>query len=199
MADTARDLSEKEETIAKVEEKLGYPVFVKPSNAGSSQGVSKAHNREELEKALALAKKHDHRVLIEETIIGREVECAVLGGQNPKASPVGEILAAAEFYDFDAKYNNAESKTVIDPDLPDEVKEKIRTNAVAVFRAVGGFGLSRVDFFVEQGTNEVIFNEINTLPGMTPTSLVPQEAAAIGVNFEDLCEQLIRVSMKKYQ
>ena len=103
VADIARDLSEKEETIAKVEEKLGYPVFVKPSNAGSSQGVSKAHNREELEKALALAKKHDHRVLIEETIIGREVECAVLGGQNPKASPVGEILAAAEFYDFDAK------------------------------------------------------------------------------------------------
>ena len=102
VADIARDLSEKEETIAKVEEKLGYPVFVKPSNAGSSQGVSKAHNREELEKALALAKKHDHRVLIEETIIGREVECAVLGGQNPKASPVGEILAAAEFYDFDA-------------------------------------------------------------------------------------------------
>lgn len=84
VADTARDLSEKEETIAKVEEKLGYPVFVKPSNAGSSQGVSKAHNREELEKALALAKKHDHRVLIEETIIGREVECAVLGGQNQK-------------------------------------------------------------------------------------------------------------------
>ena len=197
VADTARDLSEKEETIAKVEEKLGYPVFVKPSNAGSSQGVSKAHNREELEKALALAKKHDHRVLIEETIIGREVECAVLGGQNPKASPVGEILAAAEFYDFDAKYNNAESKTVIDPDLPDEVKEKIRTNAVAVFRAVGGFGLSRVDFFVEQGTNEVIFNEINTLPGFTNISMYPMLWKAAGFEKEELLDQIIALAFER--
>ena len=197
VADIARDLSEKEETIAKVEEKLGYPVFVKPSNAGSSQGVSKAHNREELEKALALAKKHDHRVLIEETIIGREVECAVLGGQNPKASPVGEILAAAEFYDFDAKYNNAESKTVIDPDLPDEVKEKIRTNAVAVFRAVGGFGLSRVDFFVEQGTNEVIFNEINTLPGFTNISMYPMLWKAGGFEKEELLDQIIALAFER--
>ena len=180
VADIARDLSEKEETIAKVEEKLGYPVFVKPSNAGSSQGVSKAHNREELEKALALAKKHDHRVLIEETIIGREVECAVLGGQNPKASPVGEILAAAEFYDFDVKYNNAESKT-----------------AVAVFRAVGGFGLSRVDFFVEQGTNEVIFNEINTLPGFTNISMYPMLWKAAGFEKEELLDQIIALAFER--
>ena len=170
VADTARDLSEKEETIAKVEE---------------------------LEKALALAKKHDHRVLIEETIIGREVECAILGGQNPKASPVGEILAAAEFYDFDAKYNNAESKTVIDPDLPDEVKEKIRTNAVAVFRAVGGFGLSRVDFFVEQGTNEVIFNEINTLPGFTNISMYPMLWKAAGFEKEELLDQIIALAFER--
>ena len=176
---------------------ISYPVFVKPSNAGSSQGVSKAHNREELEKALALAKKHDHRVLIEETIIGREVECAILGGQNPKASPVGEILAAAEFYDFDAKYNNAESKTVIDPDLPDEVKEKIRTNAVAVFRAVGGFGLSRVDFFVEQGTNEVIFNEINTLPGFTNISMYPMLWKAAGFEKEELLDQIIALAFER--
>ena len=197
VADTARDLSEKEETIAKIEEKLGYPVFVKPSNAGSSQGVSKAHNREELEKALALAKKHDHRVLIEETIIGREVECAVLGGHSAQEAPVGEILAAAEFYDFDAKYNNAESKTVIDPDLPDEVKEKIRTNAVAVFRAVGGFGLSRVDFFVEQGTNEVIFNEINTLPGFTNISMYPMLWKAAGLEKEELLDQIIALAFER--
>ena len=197
VADIAPDLSELDHTVAEVEEKLGYPVFVKPSNAGSSQGVSKAHNREELEKALALAKKHDHRVLIEETIIGREVECAVLGGQNPKASPVGEILAAAEFYDFDAKYNNAESKTVIDPDLPDEVKEKIRTNAVAVFRAVGGFGLSRVDFFVEQGTNEVIFNEINTLPGFTNISMYPMLWKAAGFEKEELLDQIIALAFER--
>ena len=176
---------------------LGYPVFVKPSNAGSSQGVSKAHNREELKEALVLAKKHDHRVLIEENITSREVECAVLGGQNPQASPVGEILAAAEFYDFDAKYNNEESRTVIDPDLPEAVKEEIRKNAVAIFRAVGGFGLSRVDFFVEKDTNEVIFNEINTLPGFTNISMYPMLWEANGIKKEELLDRIIELAYER--
>ena len=197
VADIARDLREMDDTIAQVEEKLGYPVFVKPSNAGSSQGVSKAHNREELKEALVLAKKHDHRVLIEENITGREVECAVLGGQNPQASPVGEILAAAEFYDFDAKYNNEESRTVIDPDLPEEVKEEIRRNAVAIFRAVGGFGLSRVDFFVEKDTNEVIFNEINTLPGFTNISMYPMLWEANGIKKEELLDCIIELAYER--
>lgn len=197
VADIARDLSQMEDTVRQVEEKLGYPVFVKPSNAGSSQGVSKAHNREELKEALALAKQHDHRVLIEENITGREVECAVLGGENPKASPVGEILAAAEFYDFDAKYNNEESRTVIDPDLPEAVKEEIRTNAVAIFRAVGGFGLSRVDFFVERDTNEVIFNEINTLPGFTDISMYPMLWEANGMKKEELLDHIIDLAYER--
>ena len=197
VADIARDLREMDDTIARVEEKLGYPVFVKPSNAGSSQGVSKAHNREELKEALVLAKKHDHRVLIEENITGREVECAVLGGQNPQASPVGEILAAAEFYDFDAKYNNEESRTVIDPDLPEEVKEEIRRNAVAIFREVGGFGLSRVDFFVEKDTNEVIFNEINTLPGFTNISMYPMLWEANGIKKEELLDRIIELAYER--
>ena len=197
VADIARDLREMDNTIAQVEEKLGYPVFVKPSNAGSSQGVSKAHNREELKEALVLAKKHDHRVLIEENITGREVECAVLGGQNPQASPVGEILAAAEFYDFDAKYNNEESRTVIDPDLPEEVKEEIRRNAVAIFREVGGFGLSRVDFFVEKDTNEVIFNEINTLPGFTNISMYPMLWEANGIKKEELLDRIIELAYER--
>lgn len=197
VADIARDLREMDDTIAQVEEKLGYPVFVKPSNAGSSQGVSKAHNREELKEALVLAKKHDHRVLIEENITGREVECAVLGGQNPQASPVGEILAAAEFYDFDAKYNNEESRTVIDPDLPEEVKEEIRRNAVAIFREVGGFGLSRVDFFVEKDTNEVIFNEINTLPGFTNISMYPMLWEANGIKKEELLDRIIELAYER--
>lgn len=197
VADIARDLREMDDTIAQVEEKLGYPVFVKPSNAGSSQGVSKAHNREELKEALVLAKKHDHRVLIEENITGREVECAVLGGQNPQASPVGEILAAAEFYDFDAKYNNEESRTVIDPDLPEEVKEEIRRNAMAIFREVGGFGLSRVDFFVEKDTNEVIFNEINTLPGFTNISMYPMLWEANGIKKEELLDRIIELAYER--
>lgn len=197
VADTARDLSQSEDTILQVEKKLCYPVFVKPSNAGSSKGVSKARDRKELKAALELAKKHDHRVLIEETIEGREVECAVLGGQSPEASPVGEILSAAEFYDFDAKYNNEESKTVIDPDLPEAVKEKIRTYALAVFRAVGGFGLARVDFFVEKETNEVVFNEINTLPGFTNISMYPMLWEASGIDREELLDQIINFAYER--
>lgn len=191
VADIARDTRNIEKTMDEVENKLGYPVFVKPSNAGSSQGVSKAHDREELKKAIILAKEHDYRVLIEENINGREIECAVLGAENVEASKVGEILAAAEFYDFDAKYNNPESQTVIDPDLPQSVKDKVRENAIAVFKAVGGFGLSRVDFFVEHDTNEVIFNEINTLPGFTNISMYPMLWRAMGLETTALLDRLI--------
>lgn len=194
VTDIARDTSRIEKTMDEVESRLGYPVFVKPSNAGSSRGVSKAHDRKELRAAIELAKQHDHRVLIEENITGREVECAVLGAEAAEPSKVGEILAAAEFYDYDAKYNNAESRTVIDPDLPVEVKKKIQENAVAVFKAVSGFGLSRVDFFVKQDTNEVIFNEINTLPGFTDISMYPMLWAAMGVGRTELLDRLIELA-----
>jgi D-alanine-D-alanine ligase len=197
VTDTAKGLERLDETVAEAEEKLGYPLFVKPSNAGSSQGVSKAHDREELKAAITLAKKHDYRVLIEETVIGREIECAVLGGENPETSKVGEILAAAEFYDFDAKYNNAESKTVIDPDLPTEVKEKVRSLAADIFKAVSGFGLARVDFFVEKGTNEVIFNEINTLPGFTDISMYPMLWQAMGLEKKELLDRLIALAYER--
>lgn len=194
VADTARDISDITKTIEAAEEKLGYPVFVKPSNAGSSVGVSKANDRDELKEAILLAKKHDYRVLIEKNICGREVECAVLGGWKPEASKVGEILAAAEFYDYDAKYNSTESKTVIDPDLPEDVKETIRTNAIAIFKAVNAYGLSRVDFFVEQDTNEVIFNEINVLPGFTNISMYPMLWEAMGVDKSELLDRLIETA-----
>ena len=121
----------------------------------------------------------------------------MLGGEKVKASMVGEILAAAEFYDFDAKYNNAESETVIDPDLPEEVKEKVRNNAIAIFKAVGGYGLSRVDFFVEQDTNEVIFNEINTMPGFTDISMYPMLWKAMGMEKAELLNQLIELAYER--
>lgn len=197
VTDTARDGSLIRDTIDEVEKKLGYPVFVKPSNAGSSQGVSKAHDRNELEEAIRLAKKHDHRVLVEETINGREIECAVLGGEDVRASKVGEIVAAAEFYDYDAKYNNAESQTVIDPALPEETKKKIQENAIAIFKAVGGFGLSRVDFFVEEETNEVIFNEINTFPGFTDISMYPMLWEAMGLKKAELLDRLIELAYER--
>lgn len=195
------DLKDMDQVIAEVEGKLEYPVFVKPSCAGSSNGVSKAKDRESLKAALLLAAEHDSKILVEETINGREVECAVLGTHEVKASGIGEILAAGEegFYTFDSKYNNAESKTVTDPELPEGVAEHIRESAVRIFKAVSGSGLSRVDFFVEHGTNDVVFNEINTLPGFTAISMYPMLWAARGIDTKTLVNQLIADCMDRFQ
>lgn len=184
--------------VAAVETHFQYPVFVKPSNAGSSRGVNKAENRMELIAALKEAAKHDRKILVEETIVGHEVECAVLGGgQKPvKASGVGEILAAAEFYDFDAKYNNAESRTVIGPELPGNSAEAVREAAAKIFNAVDGYGLSRVDFFVTND-GEVIFNEINTMPGFTAISMYPMLWEAAGIPKPELVDRLIDLAFER--
>lgn len=177
-----------------------FPVsgIVKPSNAGSSRGVNKAETRRELIEALKEAAKHDRKILVEETIVGHEVECAVLGGgQKPvKASGVGEILAAAEFYDFDAKYNNAESRTVIGPELPGNSAEAVREAAAKIFNAVDGYGLSRVDFFVTND-GEVIFNEINTMPGFTAISMYPMLWEAAGIPKPELVDRLIDLAFER--
>lgn len=184
--------------VKRVEEKLNYPVFIKPSKAGSSQGVSKAHDRQELIEGLKLAAQHDTKILVERNIIGREIECAVLGSAaDVKASGVGEILAAAEFYDFDAKYTNAESKTVISPDLPEGKAEEVREAAKAIFAALDGYGLSRVDFFLEKDTNKIVFNEINTLPGFTSISMYPMLWKAQGMSIEELVETQIQLAFKR--
>ncbi len=192
------DATYMDEQVRRVEEKLNYPVFIKPSKAGSSQGVSKAHDRDELIQGLKLAAKHDTKILVERNIIGREVECAVLGSATDvKASGIGEILAAAEFYDFDAKYTNAESKTVISPELPEGKEEEIRNAAKAIFAALDGYGLSRVDFFLEKETNEIVFNEINTLPGFTSISMYPMLWNAKGMNIEELVETQIQLAFER--
>lgn len=183
------ELKQMKETVAKVESKLPYPVFVKPSCAGSSKGVNKAENRAELEKALVEAAKHDSKILVEETIIGREIECAVLAEETVNVSGVGEILAAAEFYDYDAKYNNAESKTDVKPKLEDGVEEEIRQDAARIFRAVNGKGLARVDFFLDK--DGVVFNEINTLPGFTAISMYPMLWEEKGISKRELVQRLI--------
>jgi len=190
------ELADMNQVVARAEQELTYPMFVKPSCAGSSCGVSKAENRVKLEKALHLAAEHDRKILIEEAIVGREIECAVLGGEDVKASGIGEILPASdnEFYDYDAKYNNADSKTVVNPEMPADVVEKIRDYAVKIFKAVDGFGLSRVDFFVEKETNEVVFNEINTLPGFTAISMYPMLWEAQGVDKKQLVNRLIELA-----
>ncbi len=193
------ELENMDRVTARVEEKFSYPVFVKPSNAGSSKGVGKAENRQELENALREAARHDRKILVEETIVGHEVECAVFGGgKTPvKASGVGEILAAAEFYDFDAKYYNAESKTVVNPPLPGNAAEKIRQAAVDIFKAVDGYGLSRVDFFVKEDGG-IVFNEINTLPGFTAISMYPMLWEAAGMDKKTLVQALIGHAFQRY-
>lgn len=192
------ELCEMDQVVSKVEKALPYPVFIKPSNAGSSRGVSRADDREGLKTGLLEAARHDRRILVEEAIVGHEVECAVFGGgkEEVEASGVGEILAAAEFYDFDAKYNNEESRTVVDPHLPGNSAEVIRKEAVEIFKAVDGYGLSRVDFFVTED-GEVVFNEINTMPGFTSISMYPMLWSASGKNH--LINDLIEHAEKRYE
>ncbi len=178
----------------KVEEKLHYPVFVKPSNSGSSVGIKKAGNKEELQEAIQNAAKYDYKILIEENIIGREVECAVLGNTQVESTCVGEILPAEDFYTFDAKYQNADSKVIIPADIPEEKQEKIRELAVKAFKAVDGKGLSRVDFFIEKQTQKVYINEINTMPGFTQISMYPKLWEQMGLSYAELLDKLIELA-----
>ena len=189
------ELPKMDEVVAKVESALEYPVFVKPSRAGSSKGVNKAANREQLKNALVEAADNDRKILVEETIIGREVECAVLGNLDVKASGVGEILSADEFYDFDAKYYNSESKTLVDPPMPENMREQIREDAVKIFMALDGRGLSRVDFFLTE--SGVVFNEINTLPGFTAISMYPMLWEAQGIPKKELVQKLIDLAFER--
>lgn len=189
------ELPKMDEVVARVESALEYPVFVKPSRAGSSKGVNKAANRAQLKNALIEAADNDRKILVEETIIGREVECAVLGNLDVKASGVGEILSADEFYDFDAKYYNSESKTLVDPPMPENMREQIREDAVKIFMALDGRGLSRVDFFLTE--NGVVFNEINTLPGFTAISMYPMLWEAQGIPKKELVQKLIDLAFER--
>lgn len=195
------NFSEENSTLEKianiVEEKLSYPVFVKPSNSGSSVGIKKAHNKEELINSIKYAGEFDRKILIEENINGREVECAVLGNKDAKASCVGEILPAEDFYTFDAKYKNAESRIVMPAEIPENISEEIRSMAVKAFKAADCTGLSRVDFFIENDTNRVIINEINTLPGFTQISMYPKLWEKMGVGYSDLLDKLIELALQK--
>jgi len=187
-------LAEMDSVVESIEETFTYPVFVKPSNAGSSKGVSKASDREELKKALQTAADEDYKILVEEAIAGRELECAVLGGSDVRTSGVGEILPAAEFYDYEAKYHNEDSKTVLSPSLPEGKAEELRLAAADIFRAVDGLGLARVDFFLEIGTNRIVFNEINTIPVFTSISMYPMLWEEQGLPKPQLVEALIQTA-----
>lgn len=184
------------EVCKKIEKTLKYPMFIKPSNSGSSVGVSKAQNSEELKKAIIEAGKFDKKILIEEEIVGKELECAVLGNEEVTAGEVGEIKAADEFYSYDAKYNNSESKTTIPADVPEETKQEIRKLAIKAFKAIDGKGLSRVDFFVENNTGKIYINEINTMPGFTQISMYPKLMEAFGITYKELLDNLIELAIE---
>ena len=186
------------EEIAEITEKeLDYPVFVKPSNSGSSVGIKKAHNKEELIEAIKYAGNFDSKILIEQNIEGREVECAVLGNDDVKASCVGEILPAEDFYTFGAKYKNAESRVVIPAEIPENISEEIRKTAIKAFKYTDCKGLSRVDFFIENNTNKVIINEINTLPGFTQISMYPKLWKSMGLSYTKLLDKLVELALEQ--
>ena len=173
-----------------------YPLFVKPANAGSSVGISKVKNAEELPKALETAFAEDDKVLVEEAITGREIEVAVLGNEEPEASCIGEIFAANEFYDYNAKYENDASKTAVVTDLDPKKEQEIKDTAVKIYRIMGCRGLARVDFFLKD-SGRVVFNEINTLPGFTNISMYPQLWEASGIPYPDLIDRLIELALEQ--
>jgi D-alanine-D-alanine ligase len=180
-----------------VTNKLGLPCFVKPSSSGSSVGVSKVNNLDEFSKAIDNALIHDTKVMVQKAVFGRELECSVLGDgdRDTICSGIGEILPANDFYDYESKYINNESKTIIHPILTNHIVDEIKDYSLKIFKELGCSGLSRVDFFLEDKTNKVIFNEINTLPGFTSISMYPMLWDASGIPINTLIDRLIEIAL----
>ncbi|BAU12241.1 D-alanylalanine synthetase [Leptolyngbya sp. NIES-3755] len=181
----------------RIEAELGYPCFVKPANLGSSVGISKVRTRAELEAALDSAASYDRRIIVEAGVVAREVECAVLGNDQAKASVVGEIRFDSDFYDYETKYTAGKSSHVIPAQLPAAITSLIQERALQAFHAVDAAGLSRVDFFYVESTGEVLINEINTLPGFTATSMYPMMWEASGVSYPNLVDRLIQFALEQ--
>ncbi|NEQ46516.1 MAG: D-alanine--D-alanine ligase [Leptolyngbya sp. SIOISBB] len=183
----------------RIEEALGYPAFVKPANLGSSVGIAKVRSRQELEAALDSAASYDRRIIVEAGVQAREVECAVLGNDVPKASVIGEIAFESDFYDYETKYTAGQAELTIPAQLPPEVTRQIQEMAVEAFQAVDAAGISRVDFFYVESTGDIFLNEINTLPGFTQTSMYPMLWQASGITFEELVDQLVQFGFERSQ
>lgn len=181
-----------------IEATLGYPCFVKPANLGSSVGIAKVRSRQELEVALDNAATYDRRIIVEAGVVAREVECAVLGNDHPKASVIGEITFDSDFYDYETKYTPGKADLFIPANLPELVAQQIQEMALQAFAAVDAAGLSRVDFFYVETTGEIFINEINTLPGFTSTSMYPQLWANTDIPFAKLVDQLILLAISRH-
>jgi D-alanine-D-alanine ligase len=177
---------------------IGYPLFVKPANGGSSVGTSKARSREDLESAVEEAFRYDRKVLVEQAMDAREVEVAVLGNDEPEASPVGEITYRSEFYDYRAKYDDPATGLHIPADIPEATSERLRETAIAAYRAIDCAGLARVDFFLMPDGSFCI-NEVNTIPGFTPMSMYPKLWEHAGLSYKDLITRLIELGLERYQ
>jgi D-alanine-D-alanine ligase len=177
---------------------LGWPVFVKPARLGSSVGIAKANDGDAARAAVAAASKHDPRVIVEAMSPGMEVECAVLGNDDPVASQPGEIVVNADWYDYEAKYTPGGMELRVPARLDEAVRERVRELAVEVFRAVGCSGLARVDFFVEDG-ERVLVNELNTMPGFTPTSVFPKLWDLSGMPFAELTDRLVALGLERHE
>jgi D-alanine-D-alanine ligase len=187
-----------ETVLSEIEQRLGYPNFVKPANLGSSVGINKAHNREELEHALRVAAEYDRKVIIEQGINCRELECAILGNDEPIASVVGEVIASGEFYDYNAKYIDNKSQVLIPADLPQSSAEEVRRQAIQAFLALDLSGLARVDFFQEKESGKIYINEVNTLPGFTQISMYSKLWVASGLSYPQLLDRLIELALERY-
>jgi D-alanine-D-alanine ligase len=185
--------------IKKVARRLGYPVFVKPANLGSSVGISKAHDKGELRDAINDAARYDRKVIVERNIVGREIEVSVLGNDEPMASLPGEIITGHEFYDYEDKYVDTTSRTEVPARLPKKIIKRIQQAAVRAFQAIDGAGLARVDFFVEDATQQVIINEINTMPGFTSISMYPKMWEASGIGYSELIDRLIELAIARHR
>ncbi|MCL1830599.1 MAG: D-alanine--D-alanine ligase [Oscillospiraceae bacterium] len=191
-----RDRDRLDSYIARFEREIGYPMFTKPANAGSSVGVSKATDILSLREGIDLAFKHDYKVIVEKGIIGREVECAVLGNNHPIASVVAEIIPRNEFYDYEAKYLSP-SETVLPAELDSDFADRIRAIAQKAYIVAGCSGMARVDFLIEGSSNSILLNEINTLPGFTNISMYARCMEASGVSYVQLLDKLIELALKR--
>ena len=196
---TADALGHPDELVNHVEQSLGYPCFVKPANLGSSVGIGKAGDRGTLLAGLRVAARLDDRLVIETAVTARELECAVLGDGNLSASVVGEILYETEWYDYTTKYSPGHSSLVIPASVPPAIHDQVRSLAIQATRAVGAYGLSRVDFFYQEGSRRLYVNEINTMPGFTSRSMYPLLWQASGITTEDLVHRLIQVAQARHQ
>jgi D-alanine-D-alanine ligase len=182
----------------RIADDIGFPCFVKPANLGSSVGILKIKNEGEVDACVNEAAEFDRKLVIETAVEARELECAVLGNDEPEASVVGEIIPCNEFYDYEAKYLLDGSRTVVPADVPKEISDSVRRMAVTVFKAVDCAGMARVDFFIERKTNRVLVNEINTIPGFTPISMFPQLWGASGIPYSELIDRLIGLAMERH-